>query len=39
MNPDDERPTMSIPEAAKMLGIGVNGATRRRNAEKFRPSI
>ena len=26
MNPDNERPTMSIPEAAKILGIGVNGA-------------
>lgn len=26
MKPDDERPTMSIPEAAKILGIGVNGA-------------
>ena len=26
MKPDDERPTMSIPEAAKVLGIGVNGA-------------
>jgi excisionase family DNA binding protein len=26
MKPDEERPTMSIPEAAKVLGIGVNGA-------------
>jgi excisionase family DNA binding protein len=26
MKPDNERPTMSIPEAAKVLGIGVNGA-------------
>ena len=26
MEPKDERPTMSIPEAAKILGIGVNGA-------------
>jgi excisionase family DNA binding protein len=26
MRADDERPTMSIPEAAKILGIGVNGA-------------
>lgn len=25
MTPDD-KPTMSIPEAAKILGIGVNGA-------------
>ena len=26
MRHDNERPTMSIREAAKMLGIGVNGA-------------
>jgi excisionase family DNA binding protein len=26
MKPDNERPTMSIPEATKVLGIGVNGA-------------
>ena len=26
MKPDNDRPTMSIPEAAKVLGIGVNGA-------------
>ena len=26
MKPDNERPTMSIPEAAKVLGIGLNGA-------------
>ena len=26
MKPDNERPTMSIPEAAEVLGIGVNGA-------------
>jgi excisionase family DNA binding protein len=26
MKPDNERPTMSIPETAKVLGIGLNGA-------------
>jgi excisionase family DNA binding protein len=26
MKPDNERPTMTIPEAARVLGIGVNGA-------------
>jgi hypothetical protein len=37
MIPDDERPTMSIPEAAKILGIGVNGAYEA-GAERFRLS-